>query len=127
MNRNDNYSSLACVGTNVAVRPQLGMASSLHVELALPLHALPPTLSQSSGKRSTSNEWETTTGKDQADSLFRTFHTIPPTPKQRNRSIEAKMAVVESISSPLRPHKSERGHLAIAFEIMEKLEAEFSR
>lgn len=98
MNREDSNNSLTCAGTNVAVRAQLGTTSSLRVELDLSLHALPPT---------------------PRESMFKTS-------KQQSRNVEAKMGEY-SVSFPLRPRKSERGHLAIAFEIMEDLEAEFSR
>ena len=100
MNRDDSNNSLTCAGRNVAVRAQLGTTSSLRVELDLSLHTLPPT---------------------PRESMFQTS-------KQQNRNVDAKMGeYMYSVSFPLRPRKSERGHLAIAFEIMEELDAEFSR
>ena len=103
MNRDDSNNSLTCAGKNVAVRAQLGTTSSLRVELHLEhlsLHTLPPR---------------------PRESMFQTS-------KQQNRNVDAKMGeYMYSVSFPLRPRKSERGHLAIALEIMEELEAEFSR
>ena len=132
MNRNGgNSNSLTHAGTNVAVRAHIGLASSLQAQLALPLHALPPTLHQSacSGKTSSSKDSETT-GKVRAGSaLLRRVHAcaIPPTTKHLIRNSEVSIEEGEHISSPRRPCNSERGHLAIAFEIMDELEAEFSR